>query len=675
MTPRLFPLLFALLLAVMPSLGAQSTAIRIMAANTTSGTGQAYEAPGERIFEGLDPDIVLIQEFNVGDNAVATIDAWVDTHFGTDFAWFREPGGDQIPNGIISRWPLLESGQWADPNVSNRDFAYARIDIPGATDLWAVSVHLLTTSSTNRNNQATDLVSAIGAHPVPAGDYLVIGGDLNTNNRSESAITTFSAVVDTSSPYPVDQNANGNTNASRAKPYDWVMPDSDLDVHGVATVIGASSYSNGLVFDSRVYTPLAEVTPVQTGDSGVSGMQHMGVVRDFSIPDTTADFAVAPTAVDFGTVDATAAPFADSSVTITVTNPFNLTGVSFSGADAGEFALTSPDLSSGSVAIGVNSALTFAWTPAGNDGQTRAVTATLTTDAAPADFNVGLAGQTNGSGGSASAEPWINELHYDNVNADTGEFVEIAGPAGTDLTGWSLVGHNGNGGASYDTVALSGTIPSQLDCFGTLAFDFTGLQNGAPDAVALVDDTNAVVEFIGYEGTLTATNGAAMGLTSVDIGVEETNATPIGHSLQLAGDGTQASDFTWQTPAAETRGQPNTGQTFADGCGDTTPPAAPTNLTATGGDGVVNLDWDDNIESDLAGYNLLRSTTSGSGHIQINGPLIVSSEFTDTGVTNGTTYHHMVTAVDSAPVPNESDPSDEIAATPQAPFFTGVSLR
>jgi hypothetical protein len=43
---------------------------------------------------------------------------------------------------------------------------------------------------------------------------------------------------------------------------------------------------------------------------------------------------------------------------------------------------------------------------------------------------------------------FINEIHYDNTGTDVGEGVEIAGTAGTDLTGWSII-HNGNGGVSY----------------------------------------------------------------------------------------------------------------------------------------------------------------------------------------------------------------------------------
>ena len=50
---------------------------------------------------------------------------------------------------------------------------------------------------------------------------------------------------------------------------------------------------------------------------------------------------------------------------------------------------------------------------------------------------------------------WINEFHYDNNGTDTGEFVEIAATAGTDLTGWSLVRYNGANGQSYSSPAVT----------------------------------------------------------------------------------------------------------------------------------------------------------------------------------------------------------------------------
>ena len=177
----------------------------------------------------------------------------------------------------------------------------------------------------------------------------------------------------------------------------------------------------------------------------------------------------------------------------------------------------------------------------------------------------GEASATPMSGGPMpEGSPWINEIHYDNVSTDVGEFFEIAGPAGLDLAGYSVVAYNGNGGALYDTFNLSGTIPTQSGCFGTIAFFVGQIQNGSPDGLALVDPLNGVVEFLSYEGTFVAADGPAMGMMSTDIGVEEIGTTPIGFSVQLTGSGTTSGDFTWTAPQASTSGAPNAGQTF--GC-------------------------------------------------------------------------------------------------------------
>ena len=170
-------------------------------------------------------------------------------------------------------------------------------------------------------------------------------------------------------------------------------------------------------------------------------------------------------------------------------------------------------------------------------------------------------GTPPGTGGS-DADLWVNELHYDNDGADTGEGVEIAGPAGASLDGWSVVLYNGSTGAGYGTVSLSGVVANQQGGHGTVWVPIAGLQNGAPDGLALVDPTGAVVELVSYEGVLTATDGPAAGMASTDLGVAESSSTPVGHSLQLAGTGAGGADFAWQPAQAATPGQPNAGQTF-----------------------------------------------------------------------------------------------------------------
>ncbi len=163
---------------------------------------------------------------------------------------------------------------------------------------------------------------------------------------------------------------------------------------------------------------------------------------------------------------------------------------------------------------------------------------------------------------------FISEFHYDNTGTDIGEFVEITAPMGTDLTGYSLVLYNGNGGTVYGTVALSGVVANQSDGWGTIVLDFpvNGLQNGAPDGVALVDAEGNVLEFLSYEGSFTAVGGPADGLSSVDIGVAEDGNTPIGQSLQLI-------DGVWTGPLAATKGTVNSADNGGGDGGDLEPTA------------------------------------------------------------------------------------------------------
>jgi len=200
--------------------------------------------------------------------------------------------------------------------------------------------------------------------------------------------------------------------------------------------------------------------------------------------------------------------------------------------------------------------------------------------------------ESSATNGVRTVTVWINEFHYDNAGTgDPGEFIEIAGAAGTDLTGWSLVlyngGSNGASAVAYNTILLTGrTLPDQSNGIGTLKLGFdvlNSLQNGSFDGFALVDAGGTVVQFLSYEGVMTAAPlgtanaGPAAGMTSTDVGVAETNTTAQGSSLQLTGTGNQYGDFTWAPSAAATPDTLNNNQTFTAPGPDTTPPSLITN--------------------------------------------------------------------------------------------------
>lgn len=189
---------------------------------------------------------------------------------------------------------------------------------------------------------------------------------------------------------------------------------------------------------------------------------------------------------------------------------------------------------------------------------------------------------------------WINEFHYDNAGTDAGEFIEIAAAAGTDLSGWSIVLYNGANGQSYNTVNLSGVVADQTGSgfgFRSITYPSNGVQNGDPDGIALVHN-GSVVQFLSYEGTFTASNGPAAGMTSTTIGsVSENGSEPVGgSSIALTGSGSDYADFTWtKILGTPTAGSANAGQSFA---GDDAPTVSVSDATVTEGDaGTATLTY------------------------------------------------------------------------------------
>ena len=172
---------------------------------------------------------------------------------------------------------------------------------------------------------------------------------------------------------------------------------------------------------------------------------------------------------------------------------------------------------------------------------------------------------------AASADVFINELHYDDATSsgDVGEKVEVVATAGESLSGYRIYLYNGatpSAATSYDNDLVP--TGSLVTCGGTVriatvSYPSNGIQNGAPDAIALVNGSGQLVQFISYEGTVTASSGPAAGRTSTNLPVSETSSTPAGTSLQLGGSGSTYANFSWKASATQTFGTCNNGQSFA----------------------------------------------------------------------------------------------------------------
>lgn len=97
----------------------------------------------------------------------------------------------------------------------------------------------------------------------------------------------------------------------------------------------------------------------------------------------------------------------------------------------------------------------------------------------------------------------------------------------------------------------------------------------------------------------------------------------------------------------------------------TTVPTAPANLTGESTDSAVDLAWDAVDAEDLDGYNVYRDTETiedVDGMDPVNESVLSEASYTDGSAENGTTYHYVVTAVDTDA--NRSDPSNEVEKTP-----------
>jgi large repetitive protein len=163
---------------------------------------------------------------------------------------------------------------------------------------------------------------------------------------------------------------------------------------------------------------------------------------------------------------------------------------------------------------------------------------------------------------SGSSQLVINEVDYDQVGADTGGFVEIAntGDSAATLDTIALVLVNGGDESEYARVALTGTLAP-----GAYLVVDVDPQNGAPDAVALVDTTaGTLLDALSYEGeirsatvggsTFDLVEGTALPTTTVDSNTEN-------GSIVRVPDGQDTNDAAadWRFTTTPTPGAANAG--------------------------------------------------------------------------------------------------------------------
>ncbi|UCC62529.1 MAG: alpha-amylase [Anaerolineae bacterium] len=107
------------------------------------------------------------------------------------------------------------------------------------------------------------------------------------------------------------------------------------------------------------------------------------------------------------------------------------------------------------------------------------------------------------------------------------------------------------------------------------------------------------------------------------------------------------------------------GDLTVDPSGDTTPPAAPTNLRLVeASPSFVSLAWDPVADADLFRYEVYRGDTMGGPYAKVANVLALAAGYSDWDVATGATHYYVVLAADTSF--NRSSHSNEVEATAQA---------
>ncbi len=257
---------------------ARTVPLTIATANLSDNRTQAYEDPAIRILQALQPDILAIQEFNYK--------AGTSQDLARLLSRSRRPlrprkGGARLPNGIISRYPILAHGQWGG-SLPSRTAACSGPPSPSPAPGRFTSSASIWSSATPPAAPPRPGTSSASSATASPDDYVVLCGDFNTTSRAAEALAVLTAWFDDSAQ-PADQNGNPHTNAPRTRPYDYVLPNPALARHHAPTILDGLVFPGGLCLRHQ---PL-ESAPASRPMGGYR-RGHAASPRDENLPDPPA---------------------------------------------------------------------------------------------------------------------------------------------------------------------------------------------------------------------------------------------------------------------------------------------------------------------------------------------------------------------------------------------------
>jgi len=489
-----------------------------------------------------------------------------------EFGYRKEASGSNAPYSV--QWSTNSGANWNSITLSNTPAGNAAVSwylikggLPAEAAASGLSIRWVR-DSVNGNSMRID-------------DVLVRG---NSGSAPEVIITTSDAT------FPFETNTitvAGTANANTIGELSW----TNTLTGGAGTIAATASWSIPGISLS-VGTNVISVSG--TNSTGLSSMDSVSIIRSPQIVTNVQFTAASASTPEISTV-----------VTITVyrtTSDGNVSGqIALSGTanETLDYTVNTTNFimngatTSATIEVTIIDDIEF-------EGADQVVLTIVNvvggSIGSPSVFTLTI--NANDSPPLPNSPIWINEFNYDDPSTDSNEFVEVAGPAGTDLSLYSILLMNGGDGASYSTIPLSGTIDDEGCGYGAVSFAAPGIQNGAPDGIAIVSNGTTFIQFISYEGSFSATNG----IISVEVGGDFAGGED---SLQLIGSGNSYSAYSWSTNTFSA-GSLNAGQTITPcGSGGTTISEYDVNNVIISG-GTVSVTV--NVTSNGVPYSLLFTT-------------------------------------------------------------------
>jgi hypothetical protein len=326
--------------------------------------------------------------------------------------------------------------------------------------------------------------------------------------------------------------------------------------------------------------------------------------------------------------------------------------------------------------------LTFGvvFTPSGAGSSSGSVTVTSNASGSPA--TISLSGTGAQAGLTVSPASFSFGSVVDGQTKSQSFTITNSGTASLTISQLSIsaVGYTVNGLSIPSTVAAGASVTFNAVFAPTTAGSLTGTVSivsnapNSPTAVSLSGTGVAVTQTLSYSSTSLAFGSVNTGTSSTqnltitntgNSSVQISSITVSGAGYSLSGAGSQVTLNPSQTLTFSVIFTPGTTGTL-NGTVTVTSNATGSpktiSLSGTGAQVVshtVSLTWSES-GSGISGFNVYRTTTSGSGYTKINATLVPTMNYTDSSVQNTTTYFYVTTAVDANG--NESGYSNEASA-------------